>query len=336
MYKVLIRKQNHTLVKFIVYLLLIVTLPTLFSSRGVVKNESKTLVKQLETIQPDYVFIGNSMLDSRIDDSYFEGITEKKCFLIWRGGVVSSFWYLILKNVISVSTIKPEHVFIFFRNTFLTEPLYRTDEEYKKILAEYKTESEMIFDSIENYKSTKWDKKLRLTISGLYTFSEISEKARKAIPKISEKLTGLISKQFSSDFNRSDVNRIFQINNFRPTENDGENISKYPWNYSFQNAIEHSFLPHMIDLMKKTKLKYSFIRVQKRPGQPLPIQDKLRLNKYMEDLRLYLNKHGYQLYDFTNHPEVTLDMYGAGDHINGVSKQKYTYLFIKAMEEMQL
>ena len=71
---------------------------------------------KLEKIQPDFIFIGNSMLDSRIDPDYFQESTGKKIYIIWHGGIMSSVWYLIMKNVIVVSEVKPKTVFIFFRD----------------------------------------------------------------------------------------------------------------------------------------------------------------------------------------------------------------------------
>ena len=51
--------------------------------------------------------------------------------LLLQPGSGSAFWYLALKNWVIASGIHPHVVFVFFRDTNLTDVLFRLDEQFR-------------------------------------------------------------------------------------------------------------------------------------------------------------------------------------------------------------
>src|SRR4029450_950467 len=84
-------------------------------------------VSDLARMQPAFVVIGDSMAGSRIDPAVFTRASGQSVPppLYARSG--PAWWYLALKNWVIASGIRPKAVFIFFRDTNLTNVLFRID-----------------------------------------------------------------------------------------------------------------------------------------------------------------------------------------------------------------
>lgn len=316
---------------FLLFVLLLLILPFLIKPNSMLTKEPDRLllIKKLEQIQPDYIFIGNSMLRTRIDINHFNKITGSNCYKIQHNGVMSAFWYLIIKNVVSVSRINPKCVFILFRDTHLTQPTYRVDGEYKLLIDKYRSSDESVLDNIISRNKGTKDKLKTLISNHFYPFlSQHNRTNRKKISNIATRLTNFVSRGSPQKFTKFHVNNIFEIENFRPVATDGENVGDYKSNHNFEEMSDTSFLPHLIDIANKNSIKLTFVRVQRRPNsQAGPSQD-LDLKQYINELKIYLENSGCGYYDFTDDPRITLELYGAGDHIIKEYKKKYTKIFV--------
>ena len=81
----------------------------------------------LERMQPAYVVIGDSMAGSRIDPGVFARASRQTVAPLLYAGSGPAWWYLVLKNWVIASGIHPKAVFVFFRDTNLTNVLFRID-----------------------------------------------------------------------------------------------------------------------------------------------------------------------------------------------------------------
>jgi hypothetical protein len=54
----------------------------------------------------------------------------------------------------------------------------------------------------------------------------------------------------------------------------------------------------------------------------------------MSDLRNYISHYNCLFHDFTADQRITLDMYGAGDHIDDKFKKRYTKLFVETLRDL--
>jgi len=289
-------------------------------------------MKLLQLANPDYVFIGNSMLDSRISPDHLHTLTGKKSFLLWEGGAQSAVWYLMLKNVVIPSGVKPQAVFVFFRDTFLTEPHFRTDGAYRRDIISFSTDNEPVLNTILKKDATGREQFVE-RLRDIYPILETN--SQQVIAKISGSCIQNLSHIFSGNFEMSQVNTLLDYSHFRRSDADGENApAESTLNYNFSAALPVSFLPHMIKLAKENHVPLIFIRVERRPVHAMAQVQSAELNSYIHELRTYLNQEKIGFHDFTGDPRITLDMYSSGDHIDENNKKLYTEIFAATLRDM--
>lgn len=325
----IIKLKTNCFISFFLIILIIIFFPAIFrpDTDKFKIPFNKKLFNDLKAADPEVLFIGNSMLDSRIDRNYYEKLSGKKTYLLTRAGFASSGWYLLLKNFIAASGIQPEIVYIFFRDTFPTDPLFRATDHY---IGDFKTNEENIY--------------YNTLLKNMSIMEKVQYYTKKFYPILLYKnnVGQIINNHFYTiagtffDLNPKDINDLFEIKNLRPVKDDGENtdIKFNDERFNFKTRLRNSFLPHIIKIAKKNNLKLVFIRIQRRPGNESFSFNQAIQKKYIEDLEENLYMNGFLFHDFTGDKRITLSMYGSGDHINNKSKKKYTKIFYTTLKNV--
>jgi hypothetical protein len=88
-------------------------------------------IPELRQMDPGAVVIGDSMAGTRIDERVLSQLSGVPVAPLLQAGSGSAFWYLALKNWVIASGITPRVVFIFFRDTNLTDVMFRLDDQYR-------------------------------------------------------------------------------------------------------------------------------------------------------------------------------------------------------------
>ena len=88
-------------------------------------------IPELQRMNPGYVVIGDSMAGTRINERLLTELTGQPVAPLLQAGTGPVFWYLALKNWVIASGVKPRAVFIFFRDTNLTDTMFRLDEQFR-------------------------------------------------------------------------------------------------------------------------------------------------------------------------------------------------------------
>ena len=100
-------------------------------------------VPALAGMQPTWVVIGDSIAGSRIDPALLARLTGGVTApLLWAGSG-TAWWYLALKNWVIPSRIRPRAVIVFFRDTNLTNVLFRIDATWALDTAAHDREDEL-------------------------------------------------------------------------------------------------------------------------------------------------------------------------------------------------
>lgn len=348
--------QNNSIkrswMEFLAILIIVFGTPALFRSVEQPSFDYRTL-EELKFLQPEYVLIGNSMLETRIDARHLSRLLGgRKVAVLHSGGDMSSIWYLRLKNHVAASGSKPKAVFIFFRDDELTKPLNRIRGMYEKKIQSLKRGEEREFDDILeanlplDYKSVSLVKNIYPEIADAQDKRRESLNAMAMDPFVVANIsqlwtrprgkndveTSMLRSQYEKDWSlardsfKREVNEIFAYSKLRKTRNADVSKKRAAYNYDFGN-VEKTFLPAMIKTASENGLKLVFVRVQKRPGPNGPLKDPPSLERYVAELRDYIENHGMIMYDFSGDPQVTLEMYQDGDHIAERYKRAYTELF---------
>jgi hypothetical protein len=102
--------------------------------------------------------------------------------------------------------------------------------------------------------------------------------------------------------------------------------------YNFQQELDRSFLPYMIDMAQENNIQLVFVRMKRRRdvkpgGQPKALQ------KYIKNLEDYLAENEVDFIDFTDDKRIKIEHFGSGDHL---SRNGGRRLFTKILAEKTL
>ncbi|MCA9322537.1 MAG: hypothetical protein KDB53_17480 [Planctomycetes bacterium] len=312
------------------------------------------LVRGMAQTKPDYVFIGNSMLFSRIDTQRLGELTGGRTSQIIRlPGTRSAEWYLALKNYVAASGHAPRATFIFFRDHLITLPTLKSrgrSQVYESLSPGIDSFDEPLFESVVygdrlvlrrvESQLEDWFPAARSGAAGPGLINDLAYHA--AIPDL---LWGDASRHRQQL--REVVNRAFTIDRFRggvvemaagqdPLAGGGEDqrLLESDRAFDFDAIVDASFLPHLARLSKDHDLNLVLVRVQRRPAADGKVPTDPRMAAYQSRLSRWLSEHGIGFHDFTGDPDLGLELYGSGDHIAPESMARYTEIFHDRLREV--
>jgi hypothetical protein len=83
----------------------------------------------LQEDKPEWVLVGNSMLNTRVEQYYLEEICGHPAYKLSVSGSKSAMWYLMMKLIVVDSGVKPKLVTVVFRDRDLTWPELRMNQD---------------------------------------------------------------------------------------------------------------------------------------------------------------------------------------------------------------
>ena len=283
-------------------------------------------IPELQQMNPGAVVIGDSMAGTRIDERVLSQLSGVPVAPLLQAGSGSAFWYLALKNWVVASGIKPRVVFIFFRDTNLTDVMFRLDDQYRWSL-----------DMVAGDREEELNDVVQSALDGpLYTVHRAVERvyhvdaARRAVePVVARAPASWVA--WSSDGRTALLdyaNQRFGLDRLRVMEAADMAADA---GTDFAAAVNRSVLPLLLREAQRGGFKLCLVRVQRRPigGRP-PVQSPA-LQQYVRDLRAYVQSRGGILHDDTGDPAITLDMYEDGDHIARHARAAYTRVFYERL-----
>jgi len=255
----------------IAVLAVILTLPALLrpSSHGKLSFDNE-LLADLNKVSPDYVFIGNSMLHSRIDDKVIEAhLGERCCYLLWTGGAESAWAHQALKNFALATQHRPKKVFIFFRDTYLTQPSYRATDRYWWRIERLSHPDEPELDRAMRQSRT-WQEELEFRLGEIYPVQKLRERMSGNVSWIASEVVTPGRVRYGEPAGQK-YDSLFDLENLRSVEADDTVSDEVDLaEYNFDARVGTSLLPSMIHMAKDAGVGLVFIRVQRRPTKDGP------------------------------------------------------------------
>ena len=279
-------------------------------------------IPELQRMNPGAVVIGDSMAGTRINERLLAQLSGMPVAPLLQPGSGSAFWYLALKNWVLASGIKPRVVFIFFRDTNLTDVMFRLDDQYRWSL-----------DMVAGPEEPELNAVVAAALNGpFYRAHEAAERAyhvdaarRRLEPALSRlPARWLDGGEASADDVLTYANDRFGLDRLRVMEAADMAADQ---GTDFDAVVDRSVLPLMLRDARRGGFKLCFVRVQRRPVDGRPPVQSPALRAYVKALREYVQSHGAVLHDDTGDPAITLDMYEDGDHIARHARDRYTRLF---------
>ena len=286
-------------------------------------------VRALREAANDYVLIGDSMAGTRIDPGHLSRLLGGRgAAALFHPGSGSAYWYLAFKNLVVTAGLHPKAVIVFFRDENLTDPLFRV---YPGALDRVARSHEAALDQILAARSEGAYYRVHAAARALYEYDQTRTWIEPVIARAPLPLAaGRRARKTLLD--ELDT-RLFTVEALRPMAaadmGSGSGAA-----YDFAAALPTSVLPEIIRLSRLSGIRVAFVRVQRRPTPEGPPAQSPALQRYVRDLRQYLESNGAVVHDDWGDPELPLSVYEDGDHVKREFKRLYTELFVRRNPEI--
>ncbi len=282
-------------------------------------------IKDLQRLRPSYVFIGDSMLGTRIDAGYLAGLLGEDVAFLDRAGTGSAYWYLAFKNLLIPSGVRPKVVFFFFRDLNMTDPLFRLTGPFRWSLDEVAQSQEPALDDVIAARMRGPWFRVHNAVNAAYGVDRANAWVER---QLYDWPTRLWTDDEASRRAWLDTMNfeIMGLERLRPMEAADLQAAEDA-EADFARNMPRSVLPLIVDLAKAHDIKVCFVRVQRRPVGNKPPPQSPRMQEYMRQFRAYVERGGMYFHDDTGDKMQTLAMYEDGDHIAREHRQRYTRQF---------
>jgi hypothetical protein len=318
-------KENLRLVVFVAVVLIV---PAVASHLAPVKTHfAAKPIAYLRAKQPQVVILSDSMVDNGIDSELLGKLLGgRRVELLWYGGAASASWYLRLKNYIVASHIHPELVCIFFRDRVLTDPRFRTEGSYRSKLEAAMHEDEPVCRLVLGQQLGR-EENLQRWVDKLYPLNARRHAQHEKIEQTSMRLVsnaGVTVPEL-----RRWINQTFALTNLGGgAAEEAAGISKERQT-EFDPDPRRSFLPHIVAVAAEARIPLCFLRVKRHPGADGVVQQDEQLQRYIANLRNWIESQGCYFIDDTDNPARTQDMYlqPGDDHMGPRARERSTELY---------
>jgi len=290
-------------------------------------------IEDLRYGDPPWVFIGDSMMGTRIDPRLLGRISttgDRNVAFLYHAATGPAWWYLAFKNALVASGVKPRATFIFFRDTNLTDTMFRLEAQYGRALDEVARESEPELDRlVAAHRKGSWyaaHRQADRTYQANLATSWLEPAVRRWWIRWRDPRPGAIE---AFEWRMDQVFTVDQLRYDAGADLASSDVSDRP---DFERDLPTSVLPLIMGLAKQHDLTVCFVRVQRRPVGNRPPEQSPELVRYIASLRAWLEANGALFHDDTGDPELTLDLYADGDHVG--DRRRYTEIFRKRLDPL--
>ncbi len=288
-------------------------------------------IENLRYGNPAWVFIGDSMMGTRIDPIQLGEISsthDELVLFLNHPATGPAWWYLAFKNHLVASGVKPRAVFVFFRDTNLTDTLFRLESLYGNALDDVALPHEPELDALVEARRGGWRARVHTAATRLYqndvTTSWLEPGVRRWFvnwrfpdPAARERFDRSLNERFDLAGLRADV---------------AADLADANEAADFARDLPTSVLSLMIDLAKQHGIQLCFVRVQRRPNGNVPPPQSPGLQRYVSDLKAFLTANGALFHDDWGDPEQPESIYADGDHVR--DRRHYTALFRRRLDPL--
>jgi len=302
-------------------------LPSLEGPRPRVPFEP-VVIEDLERMQPGFVIIGDSMA-GRIDEYYLDQISGLRVAPIRYAASGPALWYLVFKNWVVPSQISPRWVVVFFRDTNLTDTLFRIDGPAPDRTAPMAHDTEPELDALVAARLQGAWHDVHATVNRAY---RVDDTRRWLEPALSSWIARFVAGADQDGLLRR-VNDTFALEALRPMD-EADMKAAADRDADFAANVGSSVLPAMLRLARVRGLRLCFVRVLRRPVDGRPPPESPALRRYVRDLRAFIETGGGVLIDDAENPEMATLVYNDGDHIDRSERKRYTELFFQTISRL--
>ena len=289
-----------------------------------------TVIDDLRRLNPRYVLIGDSMA-RRISPGHLAKISGESVAPLYQNSTGPAYWYLTFKNHLIPSGVKPAWVFFFFRDTFLTDTLFRLTGRYRAKVDTAASDSEPNLNRIVAARTGDEWYAVHRAVDDVYA----AERAREWLePKLTAFPAALVSGPAGVDSLLDEANEAFDLERLRTMA--AADVDTAPdASADFGRDVDSSVLPLILSLARESGLRVCFVRVVRRPENGRPPEDSAALARYVREFRAYVAAGDAAFMDDHDDPRLARLPYSDGDHITEAARPLYTDLFWPKLQALR-
>lgn len=279
-------------------------------------------IPALAGMNPTWVVIGDSMAGSRIDPALLFRLTGGQTAPLLYAGSGPAWWYLALKNWVIPSGIRPKAVIVFFRDTNLTNVMFRIDATWSLDTAALDREDDL--NAVVARRRGTAFYRVRDRIDHAYQASHARRWIEPAVNDWPARAMFPFRRQRAAFLDG--LNERFGLAHLRPMDAADMQATE-DREADFDRYVDDSTLPLMLRDARAAGLTLLLVRVQRRPQNGRPPEQSAALRRYVSKLHGYVEARGGVFMDDTGDPAQTIDMYEDGDHLSREGRRRYTETF---------
>ena len=288
-----------------------------------------TVIDDLRRLNPQYVVIGDSMA-RRISPGHLAKISGASVAPLYQNSTGPAFWYLTFKNHLVASGVRPAWVFIFFRDTFLTDTLFRLTGRYRAKVDTAATDAEPDLNRIVAARTGDRWYAVHRAVDEVYA----AERAREWLePKLTAWPAALVTGRSGVELLLDEANEAFDLERLRNIAA-ADVAEASDAEADFERNVDSSVLPLILELAREHDLRVCFVRVVRRPENGRPPADSDALARYVRNLRAYVVARGAAFIDDREDPRLARLPYSDGDHITEAARPVYTDIFWPKVQDL--
>ena len=285
-------------------------------------------VPGLAGMNPSWVVIGDSMAGSRVDPAVLARLTGGVTAPLLYAGSGPAWWYLVLKNWVIPSRIHPKAVIVFFRDTNLTNVMFRIDATWALDTAALDREPDL--NAVVARRRGSVFYQVRDRIERLYQAEQVRRWIEPQVNAWPARVMVPYRKPRAAFMER--LNERFGLAHLRPMDAADMQATE-DREADFDAFVDKSALPLMLRDARDAGLTLVLVRVQRRPIDGRPPFQSSALRRYVTKLQAYVETHGGIFMDDTGDPAETIDLYEDGDHLSREGRRRYTELFASRLRQ---
>jgi len=298
-------------------IIVVLVIPAVLGRSSTAEEFDRSPIDELNIANPEIIFLGNSLLDSRIDSEYISQITGHKSISLAIDGTGPGVWYMQLRNIIGAMTNKPDTVFIFFHDDLITRQISFTGSKDPGLI-ERLTDPDRPPDRSVTTTHRNIAQRATEKLAVIYPISSYAFRQH-FINFAGARLVGMEpgdiqteADQLSASSHKREQAAIIQQPSFHGT---------------FETTLPNSYLPALIQTASNIDVELVLVRVAARPNDDGSPNEPNDLARYSSDLGYYLAGQGIKYLDLTGHLGIDAAMYYDGYHLKHRFRSYHTELF---------
>lgn len=323
--------NRRSILALVLMLLVVVIAPMSLGRTHMPVPFDQSVADSFDNTKADVVFLGNSLLDTRIDADYLGELIGDNVESLAIDGTGPGIWLLQLANIVAAAEKIPEQIFVFFHDDLLTRPIYFTGEKYLWLKESLSHSSIGGPGSIPGgwlpEQNKSFTDRMKGIFHSLYPIADAgSSRNSNPISSIGARIVGMSDRETEES-----TENIF---GFATKREQTARIQQPKYHGTFDSMIGESFLPYLLELGAALDSEMIFVRLAARPNDNGSPNEPDSLTNYSADLDAYLTARNVRYVDMSGHVEsgdIDAAMYYDGYHLKNRFRQTYTEFFAEWM-----